>query len=53
MRTFGIYIVGKAEVFCDIQSVVKNSRIPTSTLNKLHNEICYHHVREAQVDEII
>ena len=34
-------------------SVVKNSNIPTSSLNKRHNEICYHRVREAQAAGII
>ena len=29
-------------------SVVNNSSIPTSALNKMHNAICYHRVREAQ-----
>ena len=35
--------------FCDNMSVVKNSSIPTSALNKRHNVIYYHRVREAQV----
>ena len=29
-------------------SVVKNLSIPTSSLNKRNNAICYHEVREAQ-----
>ena len=35
-------------MYCDNQSVVTNSSIPTSMLNKRHNAICYHRVREAQ-----
>ena len=34
-------------------SVVDNSIIPTSALNKRHNFICYHRVREAQAAGII
>ena len=34
-------------------SVVKNSSIPSSILNKRHNDICYHRVRESQACEII
>ena len=35
---FGIPVEGPAEVFCDNMSVVKNSSIPTSVLNKRHND---------------
>ena len=48
LRTFGIPIEGPADVFCDNKSVVTNSSVPTSVLNKRHNAICYHRVREAQ-----
>lgn len=48
LRTFGIPIDGAAEVFCDNKSVVTNSSVPSSVLNKRHNAICYHRVREAQ-----
>ena len=53
LRTFGITIERLAEVFCDNQQVVKNSSILTSDLNKIHNSICCHYVREAQAAEII
>ena len=47
LRMFGVEIPGPANVFCDNKSVVTNSSVPTSTLNKKHNSICYHRVREA------
>ena len=53
LRTFGIPIDGPADVFCDNQSVVTNSSVPASVLNKRHNAICYHSVREVQAAGII
>ena len=53
MRSFGIPIDGPADVFCDNQSVVTNSTVPASVLNKRHNAICYHRVREAQAAGMI
>ena len=44
---FGVPIDGPADMFCDNQSVVTNVSIPSSVLNKKHNSICYHSVREA------
>jgi hypothetical protein len=48
IRMFGVPIDGSTDVFCDNKSVVTNSSIPSSVLNKKHNSICYHKVREAQ-----
>ena len=48
LRTFGIPVEGPADIFCDNKSVVTNSSVPSSVLNKRHNAICYHRVREAQ-----
>ena len=53
LRSFGVPIDGAADVFCDNKSVVTNSTIPSSVLNKRHNAICYHRVREAQAAGII
>jgi len=39
---------GASNIFCDNKSVVTNSSVPTSMLNKRHNAICYHRVCEAQ-----
>ncbi len=40
-------MLGPTNVYCDNQGVVKNTSIPKSTLNKKHNSINYHIVREA------
>ena len=53
LRFFGIPVEGPAEVMCDNWSVVINSSVPTWMLNKRHNAICYHRVREAQAAGII
>ena len=53
LRCFGIPVEGPAEVFCDNMSVVKNLSIPTSALNKRHNAIFYHTIREAQAPGIL
>jgi RPA family protein len=45
-------INGPANVFCDNQGVVYNTSIPESTLNKKHNVINYHVVREAVAAKI-
>jgi hypothetical protein len=42
----GIPIDGPAWLFGDNQSVVTSSTIPQSTLNKRHNALSYHRVRE-------
>ena len=47
LRMMGVPLEGAANVFCDNKSVVTNATIPTSTLQKKHNSIAYHRVREA------
>jgi hypothetical protein len=49
----GIPIDGPVNVFCDNNSVVTNSTIPTSTLKKKHNSFAYHRVREAVAAQIL
>ena len=34
LRTFGVNLEGPSEVYCDNKSVVKNSSVPVSVLNK-------------------
>ena len=53
LRMFGVPIAGPASVFCDNQGVVKNASLPDSVLNKKHNAINYHAVREAAAAGII
>jgi len=47
LSCFGVPFEGPCDVLCDNQSVVPNSSVPTSVLNKRHNTICYYRVREA------
>jgi hypothetical protein len=49
----GVPIDGPATVLVDNVSVVKNSTTPSSMLQKKHNSICYHFVREAVAARII
>ena len=42
LRMFGNEIDGPADVFCDMESVTKNTRNLESTLSKKHNAIVYH-----------
>ena len=39
LRKFGVNLEGPEEVYCDNKSVVINSRVPASVLNK--NTKCY------------
>ena len=47
LRMFGVRVERPTNVYCDNKTVVTNSSLPESTLNKKHNAICYHRVREA------
>jgi hypothetical protein len=47
LQMFGIPFDGPASVVTDNLAVVQNSTIPSSTIKKKHNSICYHRVREA------
>jgi hypothetical protein len=55
LRMFGIPIVKghAANIFCDNESVVKNSTKVESVLNKKHSSIAYHYVRWAVAAGII
>jgi hypothetical protein len=53
LRMLGIPIEGPAWLFGDNQSVITSSTIPHSCLNKRHNALSYHRVREALAAEIL
>ena len=53
LRCFGVPAEVPTDVLCYNRSVVTNSSVPTSVLNKRHNALCYHRVREAQAADII
>ena len=44
---FGITFEVPANVYCDNESVAKNTTIPESTLKKKHHHIAYNRCREA------
>jgi len=47
LRMFGIPLEGCTSIFCDNESVVKNTTCSESTLGKKHLSIAYHRCREA------
>jgi len=53
LRMMGVPMEGPTNVFCDNESVFKNSTFPESTLKKKHCAIAYHRTREAQAAGII
>jgi hypothetical protein len=53
LRMFGVPIDGPANVFCNNRGVVMNASTPDYTLQKKHNSINYHAVREAAAAGIL
>ena len=53
LRMFAIPITGVTNVFADNMSVITNSTVPSSTISKKHNAICYHWVRESVAAGVI
>ena len=53
LRYLGVPIMTKAYMFGDNKSVVMSSTIPQSILNKRHNMLSYHRVREAIAAKIL
>ena len=53
LRYLGVPIMTKAYMFCDNKSVVTSSMVPHSILNKRHNTLSYHRVREAIATKIL
>jgi hypothetical protein len=53
LRMMGVAIDGPTNCFCNNKSVVTNAVVPQSTLNKKHNFVAYHKVRESVAWEAI
>ena len=53
LRMMGIPLDGETNVFCDNESVFKNSTQPESVLKKKHNAVAYHRTREAQAAGLV
>ena len=53
LRYLGVPIMTKASMFGDNKSVVTSSTIPQSILNKRHNMLSSHRVREAIPTKIL
>ncbi len=53
LRMMGVPLDGKAYMFGDNQSVITSGTIPHSSLNKRHNALAYHRVREAIASDVI
>jgi len=53
VKGLSIPIEGPANVLVDNKNIMKNSTIPSSTLQGKHNAICYHYVREAVTSNIM
>ena len=53
LRMFGVPIDGPTDVLCDNQSVVTNSTLIDSSLNKKHCSIAYHACRWAVAAEMM
>jgi hypothetical protein len=53
LRSLGVALDGPALMLGDNMSVVMNTTVPSSVLNKENNAIAYHRVREAIVTRIM
>jgi hypothetical protein len=53
LRYLGVPIKTKSYMFGDNKSVVTSSTIPHSGLNKRHNALSYHRVREAIASKVM
>jgi hypothetical protein len=53
LRMLGAPLDGKSYMFGDNKSVITSGTIPHSSLNKRHNALAYHRVREAIASDVI
>ena len=47
LRMFGVPVDGPTDMFCDNESMYKNSSTPELVLRKKHHSVAYHKCREA------
>ncbi len=47
LRMMGVAIDGATHIYGDNMSVIKNTSMPKSILNKKRNVVCYHAIRES------
>ena len=47
LRMFGIPVLEESKIFCDNQAAVKSGSNPDTRLQKKHNSIAFHRIREA------
>ena len=52
-RYLGVLIMTKSYMFVDKKSVITSATIPQSVLNKRHNMLSYHRVREAIAAKVL
>jgi hypothetical protein len=53
LRMFGIRTEGPTDVYCDNESVYKNTSRPESVLSKKQHSISYHSAREAVAADVV
>ena len=53
MRMLGVPIEGSCILYGDNNSMILNTTVPSSMLNKKHNSIAYHRVREAVASGVV
>ena len=53
LRMMGVPVDGPADVFCDNESVVKNTSRPESPLKKKHQAVSFHRIREACAGDVL
>jgi len=53
LRMLEVPLDGPANVLVDNDTVMKNATIPSSSLQKRHNSICFHYVHEAVASKVM
>jgi len=53
LRMFGLNVSEYTYIWCDNEAVVNNSSIPSNALNKKHNAVSFHLVREVVASDAV